>query len=37
MGVQWMSRYEAREAIPPAYTLFLGEQLMTHIQRQVAA
>lgn len=27
MGVEWMGRYEAREAIPPAYTRFIGEQL----------
>lgn len=25
MGVEWMGRYEAREAIPPAYTKYIGE------------
>lgn len=28
MGVEWMSRYEAREAIPPAYTEWIGSQLV---------
>jgi DNA (cytosine-5)-methyltransferase 1 len=28
MGVGWMGRYEAREAIPPAYTEFIGGQLL---------
>lgn len=28
MGVEWMSRHEAREAIPPAYTEWIGRQLM---------
>jgi DNA (cytosine-5)-methyltransferase 1 len=31
MGVGWMSRYEAREAIPPAYTEFIGRQVMAQI------
>jgi DNA (cytosine-5)-methyltransferase 1 len=37
MGVEWMSRYEAREAIPPAFTRFLGAQLMNHLGWEVAA
>ncbi len=28
MGIDWMTRDELSEAIPPAYTEFLGEQLM---------
>jgi DNA (cytosine-5)-methyltransferase 1 len=28
MGVSWMGRHETREAIPPAYTEYIGEQLM---------
>ena len=28
MGVPWMKRYEAREAIPPAYTEYIGQQLL---------
>lgn len=28
MGIEWMSRDELREAIPPAYTEFLGRELM---------
>ncbi len=31
MGCQWMSNIEARQAIPPAYTEFLGKQLLNAI------
>lgn len=31
MGINWMNRDEMAEAIPPAYTEYLGKQLMTHI------
>jgi DNA (cytosine-5)-methyltransferase 1 len=31
MGIDWMSKAEMNEAIPPAYTEFLGRQLMAHI------
>lgn len=31
MGVPWMGRYEAREAIPPAYTAYLGRQFLAHL------
>jgi DNA (cytosine-5)-methyltransferase 1 len=31
MGIDWMDWAEIREAIPPAYTLFLGRQLMRHV------
>jgi DNA (cytosine-5)-methyltransferase 1 len=31
MGVPWMNRYEGREAIPPAYTEFIGTQLMSYL------
>lgn len=30
MGINWMTRDELREAIPPAYTEWLGKQLLTH-------
>jgi DNA (cytosine-5)-methyltransferase 1 len=30
-GTEWMTRYEAREAIPPAYTELIGHQLMQHV------
>jgi hypothetical protein len=36
LGCQWMTVQESREAIPPAYTEHIGEQLLAHI-RQVAA
>ena len=33
MGITWTSvRKEIAEAIPPAYTAFIGTQLMTHLQ-----
>ncbi len=28
MGIDWMTRAELSQAIPPAYTLFIGKQLM---------
>jgi DNA (cytosine-5)-methyltransferase 1 len=31
LGVPWMNRDEAAQAIPPAFTCFLGEQLMAHL------
>lgn len=37
MGVDWMTRDEIAEAIPPAYTEFIGEQLMAHLRATVAA
>jgi DNA (cytosine-5)-methyltransferase 1 len=37
MGVEWMGRYEAREAIPPAFTEFLGRQLMAQVDPVEAA
>jgi DNA (cytosine-5)-methyltransferase 1 len=36
MGVEWMTRDGVRECIPPAYTHFVGEQIMAHL-RAVAA
>jgi DNA (cytosine-5)-methyltransferase 1 len=36
MGIDWMSSDELSQAIPPAYTYLLGEQLMAHL-RAVAA
>ena len=30
----WMTRAELAEAIPPAYTEFLGEQLIEYIKKQ---
>jgi len=31
MGIDWMTREELAEAIPPAYTRFIGEQLLEHL------
>jgi hypothetical protein len=36
MGIDWMNRNELSEAIPPAYTRLVGEQLVAHLQRQAA-
>lgn len=33
MGVDWMNRDELSEAIPPAYTEFVGEQLLAQLAR----
>lgn len=32
MGIDWMTRDELREAIPPAYTEFVGRQLMASLE-----
>lgn len=31
MGIEWMSKNEINEAIPPAYTELIGKQLMQHL------
>ena len=31
MGIDWMSRKELTQAIPPVYTEFIGRQLMDHV------
>lgn len=33
MGIDWMTRDELREAIPPAYTEFIGKQLVEQMER----
>ena len=33
MGCDWMNKTEAREAIPPAYTEWIGRQFMAHLAR----
>lgn len=32
MGIDWMTKNELNEAIPPAYTRFIGLQLQTHLR-----
>jgi hypothetical protein len=36
MGCSWMTVKEAREAIPPAYTEFIGAQLLDHLTHEKA-
>jgi len=31
MGIDWMNKNEINEAIPPAYTRFVGQQLIRHL------
>jgi len=33
MGINWMTWDELREAIPPAYTQFIGEQLLRAVEQ----
>jgi DNA (cytosine-5)-methyltransferase 1 len=37
MGIDWMNRDELSEAIPPAYTEFIGKQLLDHIYDEAVA
>jgi DNA (cytosine-5)-methyltransferase 1 len=37
MGIDWMTWDELRESIPPAYTEFIGTQLMAHLKATVTA
>lgn len=36
MGIAWMTLEELSEAIPPVYTEFIGEQLISHLARVAA-
>ncbi|HSZ74082.1 MAG TPA: hypothetical protein VK779_04625 [Rhizomicrobium sp.] len=31
MGIDWMTKAEINESIPPAYTQFVGQELLRHI------
>ena len=37
MGIDWMIKRELNEAIPPAYTQFVGMELYRHLSQQAAA
>jgi DNA (cytosine-5)-methyltransferase 1 len=36
MGIDWMGRDELGQAIPPAYTVYIGAQLMEHLKERAA-
>lgn len=36
MGIEWMSKNELNEAIPPAYTHFVGRELLLHLSNLVS-
>ena len=35
MGIGWMNKNELNEAIPPAYTEFIGHQLLRHVKASI--
>lgn len=37
MGIDWMALPELSQAIPPAYTEYIGEQLIAHLTREPAS
>ena len=37
MGIDWMNRDELSQAIPPAYTEFIGARLLEHLESERAA
>jgi DNA (cytosine-5)-methyltransferase 1 len=37
MGIDWMTTAELAQSIPPAYTQFIGDQLMAVLSRRDAA
>ena len=37
MGIDWMSRAELAQAIPPAYTEFIGRQLWNYLRKPLTA
>jgi hypothetical protein len=32
MGIDWMTKHELGDAVPPAYTADIGEDLMAHLR-----
>lgn len=36
MGIDWMTEFELSQAIPPAYSEFIGRQALAHLARRAA-
>jgi DNA (cytosine-5)-methyltransferase 1 len=36
MDINWMPRNELAEAIPPAYTKWIGDRMMAHLLKESA-
>ena len=36
MGIDWMTGDELSQAIPPAYTEYIGAQLLEHLKKAAA-
>lgn len=36
MGIDWTTRDELAEAIPPGYTEYIGTQLLEHLRERAA-
>jgi DNA (cytosine-5)-methyltransferase 1 len=37
IGINWMTRYEISQAVPPAYSRYIGEQMLPHVLARMNA
>ena len=35
MGVEWMTMKQMRQAVPPVYTRYIGQQLREHLAQNL--